>query len=224
MKNRFIKKVLPIMLLVLAVFIIGSGCGNGGVSDWWYEDADGDGYGIYDNRVNDANQPAGYVSDYGDCDDTNASVYPGATEIPDNLIDEDCNDFHAFTFYHDEDGDDFENPDVSEVFEIVLGEGAPENFVANNADCNDKDPNINPIADEISSNDIDDNCNGEIDTDDITYVDADGDGYGSQERAEKDGVYNALDCDDTNIDVHPYATEIKDGIDNDCDGVIDEVS
>jgi len=175
MKNRFIKKVLPIMLLVLAVFIIGSGCGNGGVSDWWYEDADGDGYGIYDNRVNDANQPAGYVSDYGDCDDTNASVYPGATEIPDNLIDEDCNDFHAFTFYHDEDGDGFGNPDVSEVFEIVLGEGAPENFVANNADCNDKDPNINPIADEISSNDIDDNCNGEIDTDDITYVDADGD-------------------------------------------------
>ena len=118
MKNRFIKKVLPIMLLVLAVFIIGSGCGFGGISEWWYEDADGDGYGIYDNRVNDANQPDGYVSDYGDCDDTNASVYPGATEIPDNLIDEDCNDFHAFTFYHDEDGDGFGNPDVSEVFEI----------------------------------------------------------------------------------------------------------
>ncbi|MCL5130220.1 putative metal-binding motif-containing protein [Algibacter sp. L4_22] len=223
MKNRFLKIILPIMLLVTAVFIIGSGC-TGDPSGDWFEDADGDGYGDNGSYNSQYDQPQGYVADNTDCDDTNASVYPGATEIPDNLIDEDCNDLHAFTFYHDEDGDGFGNSDVSEVIEIVLGEGAPENFVTNNADCNDKDPNINPIADEIYNNEIDDNCNGEIDTDDITYVDDDGDGYGSQVQAEKEGVYNALDCDDTNSKIHPYALEIKDGIDNDCDGIVDEVS
>ena len=227
MKNRFLKIILPIMLLVTAVFIIGSGCSMGGTAEYnYWPDLDQDGFG--DSSVNgvsytSGDEPADYVLDNTDCDDTNADINPGATEIPDNLIDEDCNDLHAFTFYHDEDGDGFGNSDVSEVIEIVLGEGAPENFVTNNADCNDKDPNINPIADEIYNNEIDDNCNGEIDTDDITYVDADGDGYGSQERAEKDGVYNSLDCDDTNIDIHPYATEIKNDIDDDCDGIIDEV-
>ncbi len=228
MKNRFLKIILPIMLLVTAVFIIGSGCSMGGTTEYnYWPDLDQDGFG--DSSVNgvsytSGDEPADYVLDNTDCDDTNADINPGATEIPDNLIDEDCNDLHAITFYYDNDGDGFGNPNVSEVIEVVLWEDTPENFVTNNADCNDKDPNVNPIADEIASNDIDDNCNGITDKDDILYVDADGDGYGSQVQAEKDGVYNALDCDDTNSKIHPYALEIKDGIDNDCDGIVDEVS
>ena len=65
---------------------------------------------------------------------------------------------------------------------------------------------------------------GEIDIDDIRYIDADGDGYGSSEQSPADGVFNSLDCDDTNPLIHPYAKENKEnGIDDDCDGIVDEI-
>ena len=97
-------------------------------------------------------------------------------------------------------------------------------MVYNNADCDDSNDMINPLADEIVGNDIDDNCNGEIDIDDIRYLDEDNDGYGSSEQSPADGVFNSLDCDDTNPLIHPYAKEIKEnGIDDDCDGMVDEI-
>jgi hypothetical protein len=34
----------------------------------------------------------GYSPNQGDCDDTNASIHPGAVDIPGNGIDEDCYD------------------------------------------------------------------------------------------------------------------------------------
>jgi hypothetical protein len=49
--------------------------------------------------------------------------------------------------------------------------------------------------------------------------DDDGDGWGDERDADEDGNY---DCDDLDINTYPYAAEIADGKDNDCDGVIDE--
>jgi hypothetical protein len=53
-----------------------------------YRDADGDGFG--DPAVHVVGQQVGYVADNTDCDDTHASVHPGAPEICDGL-DNNCN-------------------------------------------------------------------------------------------------------------------------------------
>ena len=55
----------------------------------------------------------------------------------------------------------------------------------------------------------------------LTYIDADGDGFGSSVIAPS-GVTNNFDCNDANAAINPNAVEIcYDGIDNNCDGIID---
>merc|ERR1711881_733820 len=56
----------------------------------WYIDNDGDGYGNPDNTIEACTQPDGYVLDGTDCDDGNASIYPGAPEIAADGVDQDC--------------------------------------------------------------------------------------------------------------------------------------
>lgn len=74
----------------------------------------------------------------------------------------------------------------------------------NTVDCNDNDPDINPDADEIPYNGVDDDCNSETPDDDL-----DGDGF-----------LIADDCDDENASINPDADEIpNNGIDEDCDGM-----
>ena len=63
------------------------------------------------------------------------------------------------------------------------------------------------------------------------FVDSDGDGYGDANddgvakcKAPKywAGVDNNADCDDSDAAVNPAAVEIPDGVDNNCDGAVDE--
>jgi hypothetical protein len=113
----------------------------------------------------------------GDCDDENAAVNSGATEVC-NSIDDDCDgstdEGVGSTFYADVDGDTYGNASSS-----VQGCTAPVGYVSNSTDCNDNDAAINPVATEVC-NTIDDDCDTQIDegVQTIYYEDVDGDGYG----------------------------------------------
>jgi len=56
----------------------------------WYADVDGDEFGAPGTDSLSCEQPQGYVDNNQDCDDANPNVNPGATEIPNNGIDDNC--------------------------------------------------------------------------------------------------------------------------------------
>ena len=91
-------------------------------SDDAQPDADGDG----------ARKPA-------DCDDRSAAVRPGAAEVPENGIDEDCDGADLIVLDRDRDG------------------------IPRPADCDDLDPSVRPGTQEVLGNVRDENCDGRAD-------------------------------------------------------------
>ncbi len=198
-----------------------------GVLSTYWADSDGDGFGDGGAPVQACGEPEGHVPNDTDCDDAVDTVFPGAPERC-NEVDDDCNgeidDGVETTWYADEDGDGYGDPDVS-VDDCDPGDG----LVADATDCDDTQPAVYPGADEVC-NEQDDDCDGDVD-EDVTstfYVDVDGDGYGlfdatTEACAQPDGyAADPGDCEDGDGDIHPGAVEVCDGLDNDCDGDIDD--
>ena len=127
----------------------------------FYSDIDGDGFGAGDLISSCSDLGAGYVSNNTDCDDTNSGVYPGAEELC-NSIDDNCDgqtdDGTLTVYFIDNDGDTYGNPSVS-----ILACTQPIGYTPDDTDCNDTDANINPGAEDIGGNGIDENCDGQID-------------------------------------------------------------
>ena len=122
----------------------------------------------------------GFSSDV-DCDDTDYKVYPDATEICDG-IDNDCDgevdEQVRLTYYADKDEDGFGAPEDS-----ISACSPPAGYVPFANDCDDFSPEIYTGAQE-RCNELDDDCDGEIDEGLVLgmFYDADGDGYGDPER------------------------------------------
>ncbi|MFH1466914.1 MAG: MopE-related protein [Pseudomonadota bacterium] len=205
--------------------------------------ADNDGDGLYDCDDDDcAGSPDcqgsgdadgdGYASSV-DCDDDDPNVHPGATEAC-NGVDDDCDgevDEAGATgeaaWYADADGDGYGDAATAQT-----ACEAPSGYVADATDCDDGAAGVHPGADEHCDG-VDEDCDGDVDEDAVDlgawYPDADGDGYGDAAAAPvvqceqpSDLVGDGGDCDDSDPAVNPAATEACDGVDDDCDGAVDE--
>jgi cysteine-rich repeat protein len=203
----------------------------------WYLDSDGDGFGDPDATTQACSEPSGYVAVTGtddtDCDDGDSSVSPDGTELCDG-VDNDCDGIvdeddaaDASTWYADMDGDGFGR---SSIWTTACT--APSGYVADSSDCDDGDGAVSPDATELCDG-VDNDCDGTVDEDDAAdastwYVDGDGDGFGSSAMTEiacdepSGYVADATDCDDLDGDVNPDAIELCNGVDDDCDGTVDE--
>ena len=145
-----------------------------------------------------------------------------------NTLDDDCDGLIdegvKSIFYGDSDGDGFGVPEIT-----ILACSAPEGYADIIGDCYDANPAIYPGNTEIC-NGFDDNCTGSVDEGLLItfYADNDGDLYGDPADFELlcEGIAGYVedntDCNDANNLINPVALEICNGIDDNCDGTIDE--
>ena len=209
-------------------------------ADTWYFDEDGDGWGLEDTTTVSCYRPSLFAAEYGDCDDDDGEVFPGADEVC-NDKDDDCDGdadeddaIDATTWYQDADNDGYGGTITTVTCE------QPSGYVDAGSDCDDSRADVNPGGTEVcDADDADEDCDGLVDDLDSSldsstaldwYRDDDSDGYGSSAhtitRCDGPTGYIAADvgedCDDTDSRVNPGATEIcdTDDTDDDCDGLV----
>ena len=170
-----------------------------------------------------------------DCDDDDPDAFPGADERC-NGLDDDCDGeidedgaVDAPGWYYDADGDGYGTLD-----DVTYACEQPPAHTDDPRDCDDTRAEISPSAQERCDG-IDNDCDELVDAADDSlggdtadwYTDADGDGHGDDDSVvisctqPAGTVASGGDCDDGNPTIHPYRAELCDGIDQDCDGIVD---
>ncbi|QDG54635.1 hypothetical protein FIV42_28985 [Persicimonas caeni] len=204
----------------------------------FYPDRDSDGYGDSSaSSTRACSAPSGFVLDNSDCNDSNSNVNPGETETCATGYDDNCNgntnDAGAIggaTLYRDADGDGYGVSSQTEQYCSAFSGWATQD-----GDCADSDSSRNPGATEVCD-DVDNNCDGTVDeagvSDGLTwYPDDDGDTHGDANHGgtrycsgdQPSGwLQSSDDCNDNNDQMFSGNFEQCDGLDNDCDGDVDE--
>lgn len=159
-----------------------------------------------------------------DCNDNDMSINPGAAEIPDNMVDENCDGFNNVTCQFDGDHDGFGISttviSTTDVCQPELGEALDAN------DCDDSNANIFPGATEICDG-FDNNCNDMVDDNPQPALCANQiDICAGSFASTCGGAAGWAQCTDVDYSNNNAAYQIDetvcDGLDNDCDGFVDE--
>ena len=171
-----------------------------------------------------------YTMAEGDCDDNNPNIHPGATEIPGNDIDEDCNGFVSCFIDGDNDGygstsiaiDCYPATNGNSLGTGVCGSSKTDGLDETAFDCTDSDPRINPEATEICDG-KDNDCDGQVD-ENIDAPLGDNSKFGVCIGLHKicNGAVGWIEPDYSTILNYQDIETICDGLDNDCDGEVDE--
>ncbi|MCB9766028.1 MAG: FG-GAP repeat protein [Alphaproteobacteria bacterium] len=205
-----------------------------GRSDWegLWRDLDADGYGDPDNPLTFCPIPADAVADATDCDDGRPAINPAQTDVVGDGLDQNCDDVDGT----DGDGDgwasvasggaDCDDADASVNPGATEGwyDGADQNCDGasdydadvdghdsvdyGGDDCDDLSAAVHPGTPEIWYDGTDQDCAGDND------YDADLDG-------EDADAFGGTDCDDADSGINASATELCDGVDQNCDGIVD---
>lgn len=191
---------------------------NSGAAEVCTDGFDNDCDGLIDNADPNAvgcppviidNDGDGFTVTDGDCDDTDATVNPGAVELCNDGIDNNCNSLV-----------DTQDPTAVDCPSCTDNDGdtyATEGGNCGQVDCDDTDASINPGGEEFCGDSIDNDCDGQVDEGcNANCPDVDGDGY-------LDAACGGNDCNDTDSSINPGAAEVcGDGVDSNCNGNSDE--
>lgn len=166
-----------------------------------------------------------------DCDDTRRASHPLSVEQCDGLdndCDADVDEDVSLAGFEDLDGDGWGNAERT-----MMACAGSARFSTQAGDCDDTEPQRHPAQIEVTDT-IDNDCDDATDESTIGvrwFPDVDMDGYGdpngvtvfSDTRPPGDWSLIGTDCNDADALIQPAADEVCNGIDDDCNGLLDAV-